>query len=115
MNHSPRFARSFIGSLTLGYEACHRWDLQAQLKALQIPSYFVRITDGLTISAGESLLVHVIVALGRDRAMRWHLLDLTPVGQHTATAAGAAAAGAAGAAAAGAVEAAAAQQLGELL
>ena len=32
------------------------------------------------MSIGESLLIHIIIAMGRDGVVRWHLLDLTPQG-----------------------------------
>ena len=80
INHSRHFANSFADSLLQTVEGCHMWELQRNLRALRMPSDFARTIDGITVSIGESLLIHVVIAMGRDGVVRWHLLDLTPQG-----------------------------------
>jgi hypothetical protein len=80
VNHSKRFAAKFSESLLGVVEHCHMSDLQSSLKALRVPSDYARVIDGLTTSGGETLLIHVVLAASRDGVVRWHLLDLTPIG-----------------------------------
>ena len=80
INHSTHFANAFADSLLQTVESMHMWELHRNLKALKIPSDFARTIDGITVSIGESLLIHIIIAMGRDGVVRWHLLDLTPQG-----------------------------------
>ena len=80
LNHSKRFANGFGDSLLAVVKAHQIWDLHTEVRALQIPSDFVRVIDGITPCLGESFLIHVLITVGRDGAIRWHLLDLTPQG-----------------------------------
>jgi len=80
LNHSRYFAEQFSNTLLQMIEVSSMCELQCLLPALQIPSDFARVIDGITVSIGEGLLIHILIAMGRDGVMRWHLLDLTPQG-----------------------------------
>ena len=46
--------------------------VQQRVRALRVPSDYVRILDVITPQLGESLLIHVVISV------RGSLLDLTP-------------------------------------
>ena len=70
INHSKHFANAFADSLLQTVEGSHMWELQRNLRALKIPSDFARTIDGITVSIGESLLIHILIAMGRDGVVR---------------------------------------------
>ena len=83
INHSKNFAERFADALLREASLCHMKFLHVKLRALGIPSDYVRIIDGITPAVGESLLIHVCVTISKDEyhALNWCLLDLTPQGQ----------------------------------
>ena len=83
INHSKQFAERFADSLM---RACARnvmEHVQQRVRALRVPSDYVRILDGITPQMGESLLIHVVISVSRGdgHTLKWSLLDLTPQGR----------------------------------
>ena len=83
INHSRHFAENFADGLM---RACARNVMehaQQRVRALNVPSDYVRILDGITPQMGESLLIHVIISVSREdgHTFKWGLLDLTPQGR----------------------------------
>jgi len=83
INHSRWFAQNVANSLTAVSVRCQAEQLHQRVRALKIPSDYIRITDGITPYNGESLLIHIIVSACREdgHVLKWCLLDLTPQGQ----------------------------------
>ena len=57
--------------------------VQQRVRALRVPSDYVRILDGITPQMGESLLIHVVISVSRGdgHTLKWSFLDLTPQGR----------------------------------
>ena len=73
----------FTETLLETTEYCHMNELHSRLKSLRLPSDFVRTIDGITTVSGETLQVHIVLAVSTDGNLRWHLLDMAPLAQHT--------------------------------
>ena len=83
LQHSTNFASNFATSLMVAATRCQMEHMHQCLRALKIPSDYMRIVDGITPTNGESLLIHVFVSISRDEKhpLKWCLLDMTPQGR----------------------------------
>ena len=83
INRSRTFAERFATALLQEASRSVVHHLHVRLRALGIPSDYVRVIDGITPSVGESLLIHVLVTIDRGEyhSLKWSLLDLTPQGK----------------------------------
>jgi hypothetical protein len=55
--------------------------LHVKLRALDMPSHYARVIDGVILHCGESLLIHLVVFFTRCGRVQVFLLDLTPQGR----------------------------------
>ena len=60
------FAQRFADQLLTETMKSQMKHLHVRLRALGIPSDYVRIIDGITPMIGESLLIHICVTVDRD-------------------------------------------------
>ena len=66
INHSERFARTFTSALSVAATRSMAEQIHQPLRALRLPSDYVRIIDGITPLIGESLLIHIVVIMVRE-------------------------------------------------
>jgi hypothetical protein len=80
INHSRYFVEKYGDCLLRAVHEFQLAHLQCDVRALKIPSDYVRCIDGFTPHIGESLLIHVILSLGPPEPfpLKWVVLDLTP-------------------------------------